>query len=103
MDARLTIQEIADPASVSRSTVSRVLNNHPSVRPNVRARVQQVIQEQRYSPRAAARSLASRRTNVVGLLIPRSADTIFADPFFPHVIQGIARACRRPRLLLVPV
>src|SRR3954451_23512658 len=64
---RLTIEEIADLADVSRSTVSRVLNNHPSVRPSVRERVQQVIQENRYTPRAAARSLASRRTNVVGL------------------------------------
>ena len=90
---QLTIEEIADLAAVSRSTVSRVLNNHPSVRPLVRARVQQVIQEHRYTPRAAARSLASRRTNVVGLLIPRSAATIFADPFFPHVIQGITEAC----------
>jgi LacI family transcriptional regulator len=92
---QLTIEEIADLAAVSRSTVSRVLNNHPSVRPVVRARVQQVIQEQRYTPRAAARSLASRRTNVVGLLIPRSAATIFADPFFPHVIQGITEACSK--------
>ena len=70
-----------------------MLNNHPSVRPLVRERVQQVIQEHRYTPRAAARSLASRRTNVVGLLIPRSAATIFSDPFFPHVIQGITEAC----------
>jgi LacI family transcriptional regulator len=90
---RLTIEEIADLADVSRSTVSRVLNNHPSVRPSVRARVQQVIQDNRYTPRAAARSLASRRTNVVGLLIPRSAATIFSDPFFPHVIQGITETC----------
>jgi len=90
---RLTIEEIADLADVSRSTVSRVLNNHPSVRPSVRQRVQQVIQEHRYTPRAAARSLASRRTNVVGLLIPRSAATFFSDPFFPHVIQGITETC----------
>ena len=90
---RLTIEEIAALAAVSRSTVSRVLNNHPSVRPTVRARVQQVIAEQRYSPRAAARSLASRRTNVVGLLIPRSAATLFTDPFFPYVIQGITETC----------
>jgi LacI family transcriptional regulator len=91
--SRLTIEEIANLADVSRSTVSRVLNNHPSVRPEVRARVQQVIAEQRYSPRAAARSLASRRTDALGLLIPRSAASIFADPFFPHVIQGITETC----------
>jgi LacI family transcriptional regulator len=93
MLAALTIEEIAELAEVSRSTVSRVLNNHPSVRPLVRERVLQVMQQHHYAPRAAARSLASSRTNVIGLLIPRSAAFIFADPFFPIVIQGISEAC----------
>jgi len=92
---RLTIEEVALAARVSRSTVSRVINNHPSVRPHVRQRVEDVIAQLRYSPRAAARSLASRRTQSVGLLIPRSAALIFADPFFPHVIQGITETCSR--------
>jgi LacI family transcriptional regulator len=99
--SRLTIEEIAELADVSRSTVSRVLNNHPSVRPAVRARVQQVIAEQRYTPRAAARSLASRRTDAVGLLIPRSAAAIFADPFFPHVIQGITETSSKRGFFLM--
>lgn len=93
MSPSLTIEEIAEIAQVSRSTVSRVLNNHPSVRQTVRDRVLQVIREYNYAPHAAARSLASSRTNVIGLLIPRSAAVIFADPFFPHVIQGITEAC----------
>jgi LacI family transcriptional regulator len=97
----LTIEEIAELASVSRSTVSRVLNDHPSVRPDVRARVQQVIHEHRYTPSAAARSLASRRSNLVGLLIPRSTATIFADPFFSHVIQGITETCNNRGYLLM--
>lgn len=92
MMSALTIEEIAEIAQVSRSTVSRVLNNHPSVRPEVRDRVLRIIEEQNYAPRAAARSLASSRTNVIGLLIPRSAAFIFADPFFPQVIQGITEA-----------
>jgi DNA-binding LacI/PurR family transcriptional regulator len=91
--ATLTIEQIAELADVSRSTVSRVLNNHPSVRPAVRDRILQVINENGYAPQAAARSLASRRTNVIGLVIPRSAAVIFSDPFFPHVIQGINEAC----------
>src|SRR5262249_15724165 len=56
-------------------------------------RVQQVIAEQGYAPRAAARSLASRRTDAIGLLIPRSAAAIFSDPFFPLVVQGITETC----------
>jgi LacI family transcriptional regulator len=93
MSSTLTIEEIAQLAAVSRSTVSRVLNNHPSVRPAVRDRVLRVISEQNYAPRAAARSLASSRTDVIGLLIPRSAAMIFSDPFFHTVIQGITEAC----------
>ncbi|HEY0736538.1 MAG TPA: LacI family DNA-binding transcriptional regulator, partial [Herpetosiphonaceae bacterium] len=71
-----TIEQIAELADVSRSTVSRVLNNHPSVRPAVRDRILRVINENGYAPQAAARSLASRRTNVIGLVIPRSATVI---------------------------
>ncbi len=51
------------------------------------------MQQHNYAPRAAARSLARSRTNVIGLLIPRSAAFIFADPFFPTVIQGISEVC----------
>ena len=87
--ASLTIEQIAALAQISRSTVSRVLNNHPSVRPEVRDRVLQIMHEQGYTPQAAARSLASRRTQVLGLLIPRSASTIFADPFFGLVVHTI--------------
>lgn len=89
----MTIEGIAELAEVSRSTVSRVLNEHPNVRASVRDRVLSVIQEHGYAPHAAARSLASQRTRVIGLLVPRSAATLFADPFFPFVIQGITEAC----------
>jgi LacI family transcriptional regulator len=89
----VTIEQIAQLASVSRSTVSRVLNNHPNVRAAVRDRILQVIDEHGYAPQAAARSLASQRTNVIGLLIPLNTDVVFSDPFFNHVIQGITEAC----------
>ncbi len=101
MPSSLHIEQIAELAGVSRSTVSRVLNNHPSVRPEVRQRVQRVIDENGYAPRAAARSLASRRTQVVGLLIPRSAGTIFSDPFFGSVIQGVAEAVQKRSYFLM--
>ena len=89
----LTIEQIAQLANISRSTVSRVLNNHPSVRSEVRDRVLKVIDDHGYTPRAAARSLARRRTNIIGLLIPLSAGVIFSDPFFPHVIRSITETC----------
>ncbi|MBN1666143.1 MAG: LacI family DNA-binding transcriptional regulator [Anaerolineales bacterium] len=89
----LTLEEIARQAGVSRSTVSRVVNQHPSVSPEVRARVMQVIEATGYQPNLAARSLASQRTRIIGLLIPRRIDSIFGDPFFPGLTMGIAQAC----------
>lgn len=89
----MTIEEIARLAGVSRSTVSRVLNNHPNVRPEVRERVQAVVQQHGYVPQAAARSLASRRTRVVSLIIPHSAIQVFEDPFFGPVIHGVTETC----------
>jgi LacI family transcriptional regulator len=88
-EGALTIEHIASLAEVSRSTVSRVLNEHPSVRPDVRARVLQVIREQHYTPKAAARSLASARTDTIGLLVPRSAACSLADPFIASMIQTL--------------
>ncbi|MBX0329484.1 LacI family transcriptional regulator [Oscillochloris sp. ZM17-4] len=89
----VTIEEIARLADVSRSTVSRVLNNHPSVRPHVRERVLEVIRTQDYTPNAAARSLASARSRAISVVIPRSAAQIFTDPFFALALQGISEGC----------
>jgi LacI family transcriptional regulator, galactose operon repressor len=88
----LTIEHIASLAQVSRSTVSRVLNNHPSVRPTVRERVIQVIREQKYTPQAAARSLASAHTDTIGVIIPRSAAMSLSDPFIAAMIQSLCDA-----------
>jgi LacI family transcriptional regulator len=93
--ASLTIEQIAVLAQISRSTVSRVLNNHPNVRPAVRERVLRVVSEQGYAPHAAARSLARRRTNVIGLIMPRRAEVSLSDPFFGLVMQTIIEASAR--------
>ncbi len=93
MTDKLTLDEIAQRAGVSRTTASRVLNNRPNVRPEVRERVQQVIEETGYSPNPVARSLAIQHTHILGLVLPRRSDTVFTDPYFPVLIQGIAQAC----------
>ena len=59
----LTLQQIAELAGVSLSTASRVINEQPNVRPDVRERVWQVIREQGYQPNLAARSLAAKRSD----------------------------------------
>jgi len=87
-----TLEEIAEIAGVSRSTVSRVVNGDPRVSAAARQRVESVILEQNYIPNAAARSLASRRTRIIGLLISPSVGVILSDPFFTDLIQGAVRA-----------
>ncbi|MBN1318468.1 MAG: LacI family DNA-binding transcriptional regulator [Anaerolineales bacterium] len=91
----LTLEDIAKLAGVSRSTVSRVINDHPNVRDSVRKRVSEVIQDTGYHPNAAARTLASQRSWMIGLVIPRTISTMFTDPYFPRLTQGIARACNQ--------
>lgn len=57
----MTIKQIAKLAGVSRSTVSRVINNHPGVRPQTRERILQIVREYGYEPDPVARSLALQR------------------------------------------
>jgi LacI family transcriptional regulator len=89
----LTLEEIAKIAGVSRSTVSRVVNDQPNVRDQVRERVWQVIRETGYQPNAAARTLVTRRTRIVGVIIPEAVTTLFADPFYPLFLRGVTETC----------
>jgi LacI family transcriptional regulator len=97
----LTLEEVAKLAGVSRSTVSRVVNDQPSVRDEVRERVWAVIRETGYQPHAAARSLVTRRTQILGVIIPEAVTTLFTDPFFPHLLCGITQACNSHRYHLM--
>src|SRR3954452_560660 len=64
--------DVARIAGVSHQTVSRVLNDHPSVRPETRERVQEAIAQLGYRRNSAARALATRRSSTVGLLTATS-------------------------------
>jgi LacI family transcriptional regulator len=90
-----TLEEIAKQAGVSRSTVSRVVNEQPNVRDDVRKRVLEVIEITGYHPHAAARALASQRSWMIGLVLPLSVSFFFVDPYYPHLTQGIALACNQ--------
>lgn len=85
--------DIASRAGVSRSTVSRVINNDPNVKESTRQKVLQVIREVGYVPNAAARILRTQRTRIIGVVIPDRVSRVFdADnaPYYNTLIQGIA-------------
>jgi LacI family transcriptional regulator len=79
-----TIGDVARRAGVSRATVSRVLNEYPHVRPQVRTDVQRAIRALRYRPDHVARSLARRETQTLGLVV---AD--ITNPFYAETARAI--------------
>ena len=84
-----TLEAVATAAGVSRSTVSRVVNGSTQVRPGVVDAVNAAIEKLDYVPNRAARSLASRQTMAIALIVPEEAARFFGDPFFAAIVQGI--------------
>ncbi len=83
----VTIKDIAKAAGVSVSTVSRVLNEREDVSVETYERVQKIIAELGYASSLAARGMRSRRTKVIGLIMPD-----VAEPYSYAVLQGVNRA-----------
>ena len=87
-----TLEMVAARAGVSRATVSRVVNGSPKVSPDVAVAVHEAIAALNYVPNRAARSLASRRTQAIALVVPESTARVFNDPFFATLVQGVGLA-----------
>jgi len=106
-----TLDEVAVAAGVSRATVSRVINDVPTVDPRMRAAVERAIQEIGYVPNLAARSLVTRRTDSVALVISEPPDhreydapflnRLFTDPYFGRVTAGAQEVLRPEGIHLV--
>lgn len=84
MVRRSTIHDVAKRAQVAISTVSRVINGRDRVHPDTRTRVLAAIKELDYRPSALARSLATQRTKMLGLLVPS-----LSDPFYHEIVSGV--------------
>jgi DNA-binding LacI/PurR family transcriptional regulator len=85
----VTIKDIARLSAVSHSTVSRALRGNPLIAEGTAERIRQVARELGYLPSAAARSLKTNRTQVLGVILS-SLD----DPFFGEILQGIEEAAQ---------
>lgn len=82
---------MARVAGVSRQTVSRVMNEHPSIRDETRMRVLAAMEELRFRPNRAARMLTTARSNTIGILAS-SASTLFGPASSIDAVENAARA-----------
>ena len=76
---RATIEDVARLARVSTATVSRCLNNPESVKSDTKKRVLSAVKSLEYSPNFGAKALATRKTNLIGAIIPTMENAIFAN------------------------
>jgi DNA-binding LacI/PurR family transcriptional regulator len=86
-----TIADIAKLAGVSKSTVSRALNNSPLISKETKDRIQAIAREHHFAAHQVARSLSLKRSYTIGLIIPigSHADLFITDPFFVELLRGI--------------
>ncbi len=96
-----TLELVAAEAGVSRATVSRVVNGSPKVNAEIRRNVERAIERLGYVPNAAARSLVTRRSDSVGVVITEPTNRLFTDPFFPRLLRGISGRLSAQGLQLV--
>lgn len=98
---KATLEVVAQAAGVSRATVSRVVNGGERVNAQTRRTVERAIERLGYSPNRAARSLVTRRSDSIGLVIPEPTTRLFGDPFFPRLVRGISEILSARDLQLV--
>ncbi|GAA3706237.1 hypothetical protein GCM10022224_084660 [Nonomuraea antimicrobica] len=99
---RPTLETVAARAGVSRATVSRVVNGESSVSPEVRAGVLRAVNELGYVPNAAARSLVTRRTNAIALVlsVPRQGGDALTAAVVQYVTSLLEGAGKQITLML---
>lgn len=84
-----TIYQVSELAGVSLATVSRVMNNNARVSENTRNKVLAAMEQLGYRPNSIAQSLASNRSNSVGILVSE-----LHGPFYGEMLSGIENECR---------
>ena len=100
---RVTSQDVADHAGVSRTTVSLVLNDVEGthISPETRQKVHEAAEHLVYVPDATAQALASRRARAIGLVMTRSPHHIASDTFLPQILAGLLHVVKQHKLRLL--
>ncbi|WP_080832840.1 LacI family DNA-binding transcriptional regulator [Cohnella massiliensis] len=91
----VTIKDIAKLAGVSPSTVSRVVSNHPRISIETSRKVKKIMEELGYHPNVMAKSLVSKTTHTLGIMLPRPAEELFRNDFFGELLRGVVTQATR--------
>jgi len=101
--AKVTISQIAKEAGVSKTAVSFAFNDPTQLAPGTVRHIREIAERMGYTPDPIARSMTTRRTNALGLLLPQDIATALANPFYTQFIRGIGHVCGRVGLTLMLV
>lgn len=94
---RATIKEVAKEANVSPATVSRVLSDSPKISDKTKEIVKNAIKKLQYRPNAIARSLANKKSRILGVVLPSEAQDLLTNPFFIQAMKGMSRYAQSKR------
>jgi alanine racemase len=100
---KVTISQIAKEAGVSKTAVSFAFNDPSQLSSNTVRHIREIAEQLGYTPDPIARSMTTRRTNALGLLLPQDIATALANPFYTQFIRGIGKVCGQVGLTLMLV
>ena len=100
---RITIKDIAHQAGVSKTAVSFAFNVPGRLSAETTQHILQVAHELGYMPNPIARSLNTRRTNAIGIIVPQDIPDVLTNPFFPALMAGIGQVCKQTGMSLMVV
>jgi DNA-binding LacI/PurR family transcriptional regulator len=100
---KVTISQIAKEAGVSKTAVSFAFNDPSQLASGTVRHIREIAERLGYTPDPIARSMTTRRTNALGLLLPQDIATALANPFYTQFIRGVGKVCGRAGLTLMLV
>lgn len=87
---KVTIKEVAKEANVSPSTVSRVISDSSQISEETKEKVRAAINRLKYRPNAIARSLANKKSRILGVVLPSEAQDLITNAFFIQAMKGMS-------------
>lgn len=96
-----TLDEVARAAGVSRATASRAINGAPYVSARAKEAVAEAVESLGYRANRVARSLATRRTDSIALVVSEPGNRVLSDPFFGRILRGIHKGLAGSHVQLV--